>query len=88
MEARSPFPDPKKIVEGAVIKHLSDERYLVIACGGGGIPVIKDEDGTYRGVEAVIDKDLAGERLAQEVGADIFMTHRCSQSCHKLQEAR
>nr|WP_286974860.1 carbamate kinase [Acetomicrobium sp. UBA5826] len=68
-----PSPDPKKIVEGAVIKHLSDERYLVIACGGGGIPVIKDEDGTYRGVEAVIDKDLAGERLAQEVGADIFM---------------
>jgi len=68
-----PSPDPKKIVEGEVIKHLSDERYLVIACGGGGIPVIKDEDGTYRGVEAVIDKDLAGAFLARELSADLYV---------------
>ena len=68
-----PSPDPKHIVEAEAIRHLFEEMFLVIACGGGGIPVIKKKDGTYQGVEAVIDKDLAGERLAQEVGANIFM---------------
>jgi len=45
---------------------------IVIASGGGGIPVI-DENGEFKGVEAVIDKDLAGERLAEVVGADTFL---------------
>ena len=44
----------------------------IVAGGGGGIPVIKNEDGTVQGVEAVIDKDLAGERLAIDVNAEIF----------------
>jgi len=67
-----PSPDPKAIVERDAIRILVENRAIVIASGGGGIPVIR-EDGTYRGVEAVIDKDLAGERLAQDVGAAVFL---------------
>ncbi len=68
-----PSPDPKAIVEKDAINCLVANGNIVIASGGGGIPVIKEEDGTYKGVEAVIDKDLAGERLAQEVNADILL---------------
>ncbi len=68
-----PSPDPKAIVEKDAVNCLVSNGNIVIASGGGGIPVIKQEDGTYRGVEAVIDKDLAGERLAQEVNADILL---------------
>lgn len=67
-----PSPDPKEIVEREAIRLLVENGAIVIASGGGGIPVIK-EDGTYRGVEAVIDKDLAGERLAHDVGAAVFV---------------
>ncbi len=68
-----PSPDPKAIVEKNAINCLVSSGSIVIASGGGGIPVIKEKDGTYKGVEAVIDKDLAGERLAQEVNADILL---------------
>ncbi|HPI98268.1 MAG TPA: carbamate kinase, partial [Synergistales bacterium] len=68
-----PSPDPARIVESEVIRHLVNDGFVVIASGGGGIPVVLDDSGEYMGVEAVIDKDLAGERLAQEVEADIFM---------------
>jgi carbamate kinase len=67
-----PSPDPKAIVEREAIRMLVENRAIVIASGGGGIPVIK-EDGELKGVEAVIDKDLAGERLAEDVGADVFL---------------
>ncbi len=67
-----PSPDPKYIVEGPAIKSLVDAGYIVIASGGGGIPVI-EEDGKFKGVEAVIDKDLAGERLATFLGAEKFV---------------
>ncbi|MFA4662180.1 carbamate kinase [Pyrococcus kukulkanii] len=67
-----PSPDPKGHVEAEVIKKLVETGVIVIASGGGGVPVIQ-EDGEIRGVEAVIDKDLAGERLAEEVNADILM---------------
>lgn len=67
-----PSPDPKKIVEGDVIKKLVETGFIVVACGGGGIPVIETNEG-LRGVEAVIDKDLAGERLASLVEADKFV---------------
>ncbi|KUO49224.1 MAG: carbamate kinase [Desulfitibacter sp. BRH_c19] len=65
-------PKPKKIVELAIIKALVDQGNIVIAGGGGGIPVI-EEDGELKGVEAVIDKDSAGSLLAQQMGADLFM---------------
>jgi len=67
-----PSPDPIRIVERHVIRHLVDAGDVVICVGGGGIPVVEDNGG-YIGVEAVIDKDLGGERLAVDVGADVFM---------------
>lgn len=68
-----PSPDPKRIIEAEAVVRLVEAGYVVIASGGGGIPVTRLEDGRLQGVEAVIDKDLAGERLAWEVGADIFL---------------
>jgi len=67
-----PSPDPIGIVESEAIRKMVDSGIIIIACGGGGIPVIY-EKGHYRGIEAVIDKDLAGEKLAEVVGANIFL---------------
>ncbi len=67
-----PSPDPVGHIEIEAIKRLVDAGVIVIASGGGGIPVI-EENGEYRGVEAVIDKDLAAERLATALRADILM---------------
>ena len=47
--------------------------YIVIACGGGGVPVVRDDQGHLRGVRAVIDKDRGGSLLARELRADLFM---------------
>jgi carbamate kinase len=67
-----PSPDPKIIAERSAIRALVDAGYVVVACGGGGIPII--EEGTSAvGVEAVIDKDLAGQRLATLIGANVFV---------------
>ncbi|MBS6751985.1 MAG: carbamate kinase [Firmicutes bacterium] len=63
-------PLPVDVVEKASILHLVDAGFLVIACGGGGIPVVKQGEGSYVGVPAVIDKDYASERLAKIVDAD------------------
>jgi len=68
-----PSPDPIANVERVVIRKLVDAGVIVMASGGGGIPVILDEQGHYKGVEAVIDKDLAGERLAEVVDANVFL---------------
>lgn len=65
-------PLPKRIVEIKAIKSLSKSS-IVISCGGGGIPVIENMDGTLDGVDAVIDKDFAAELLAEQVDADILM---------------
>lgn len=65
-------PIPKKIVELPAIKTLWDTT-IVITAGGGGIPVIEREDGSLSGIAAVIDKDLAAERLAEDINADILM---------------
>jgi carbamate kinase len=67
-----PSPDPVEIFEKEAIRQLVEARTIVIASGGGGIPVVR-ENGGLRGVDAVIDKDLAGERLAADVKASIFM---------------
>lgn len=68
-----PSPKPVNIVETKSIKKLIDEGNIVIACGGGGIPVMKCEDNTYKGVEAVIDKDRSGCKLADQAEADMFI---------------
>lgn len=65
-------PVPRKIVEIDAVKQLWDST-IVIACGGGGIPVVEKIDGTLEGVAAVIDKDLSAELLAEQVDADILM---------------
>jgi carbamate kinase len=65
-------PMPVGIVAYKEIKQLIDSDWIVICSGGGGIPVVKDGNG-HRGVEAVIDKDLASSLLAREIGADMFV---------------
>ncbi|MHA2298483.1 MAG: carbamate kinase [Candidatus Hodarchaeales archaeon] len=67
-----PSPNPIEIYEKDQINALLEGGFILIASGGGGIPVVKEPDGTVRGVEAVIDKDLAGERLAVDTNAEIF----------------
>ena len=66
-------PIPVRIIESEVVRHLVKEGYVVIAAGGGGIPVVADEKGILRGVAAVIDKDLASAVLAKEIGADMLV---------------
>jgi carbamate kinase len=56
-----------------MIRESAEAGHIVIACGGGGIPVIKTENGTYRGVEAVIDKDLTSSILGTQIGAEILV---------------
>ena len=68
-----PSPIPSLNVEGRAIGKILDAGIIVIASGGGGIPVMQDDKGDYQGLEAVIDKDRAGEVMAQEIGADTFM---------------
>jgi carbamate kinase len=65
-------PRPQTIVEKREIKRLIEMDFIVICCGGGGIPVVRDGRG-FSGVDAVIDKDLASAKLAEEVGADVFI---------------
>ncbi len=67
-----PSPDPKDNLEIEAIRTLVNAGFIVVASGGGGIPVIY-ENGDIKGVEAVIDKDLAGEVLATKLGADYFI---------------
>jgi len=68
-----PSPDPQAIVEGEIIKKLLDDEVVVIASGGGGMPVFEKEGWGLNGIEAVIDKDLASERLAEAIDAELFM---------------
>jgi len=68
-----PSPQPQEIVELEAIRSLLSEGVIVVAAGGGGIPVVRDEDGSLRGVEAVIDKDLASSLLARNLHAELFM---------------
>ncbi len=65
-----PSPKPRKIVEGSVIKKLCALGVVVIAAGGGGVPVIESDNGDLRGVDAVIDKDLSTSLLARQIGAE------------------
>ena len=66
-------PAPLRIVEEDAIRSLVDAGFVVIAAGGGGIPVVADADGNLTGVAAVIDKDLACALLATRIGAELLM---------------
>lgn len=68
-----PSPRPVEIVERRAIRKALDDGLIVIAAGGGGIPVIRDEKGRLTGVEGVIDKDLAAARLAIDIQADVLL---------------
>lgn len=68
-----PSPRPRAIVEMEVIRDLMGLGVIVIACGGGGIPVIENDEGEYQGVEAVIDKDLTASMLATGINADLLL---------------
>lgn len=68
-----PSPIPIRIVNSSVIKKLVNDGVIVIAAGGGGSPVYIEDDGTYEGFDAVIDKDRASAVLALEIGADTLM---------------
>lgn len=68
-----PSPIPREIIERDAIDTLIKNGFIVIAVGGGGIPVVRDDSGTLSGVEAVIDKDLASSLLASELHADLLL---------------
>lgn len=68
-----PSPIPQRIVELDVVRTLLDAGVITITVGGGGIPVIEDEDGNLKGVAAVIDKDYAASLLARSIGAELFL---------------
>jgi len=68
-----PSPRPLRVVNARGIETLLKNGHVVVACGGGGVPVSEDENGILQGTEAVIDKDLASARLAIEIGAHILM---------------
>jgi carbamate kinase len=68
-----PSPDPVKIVEGELIRRMLDEGIIIIASGGGGMPVVEREDWGLDGLEAVVDKDLSAERLAEAVDAELLL---------------
>jgi carbamate kinase len=74
-------PQPKRIVEVDIIRQLLDAGNVVIGVGGGGIPVVVDENGDLRGVAAVIDKDLASALLANEVDADLLLISTAVEKC-------
>jgi len=67
-----PSPKPIRIVQSREIKKLIQENFIVISCGGGGVPVIQ-EGNRFQGVEAVIDKDLASAKLGEQVNSDILI---------------
>ena len=68
-----PSPKPKRIVEVEGIQSLVENGFVVVASGGGGIPVVEDENGDLVGIEAVIDKDFASALLADSINADLLL---------------
>ncbi len=68
-----PSPRPLRILNVETIGRMLDSAEVIIAAGGGGIPVVRGRDGQWRGIEAVIDKDYASARLAADLRADLFI---------------
>ncbi|HYC58806.1 MAG TPA: carbamate kinase [Thermoanaerobaculia bacterium] len=68
-----PSPRPLRVLNINTVARMLDSASVVIAAGGGGIPVVKSRDGQWRGIEAVIDKDYASAKLAADLNADLFV---------------
>ena len=66
-------PEPREILDAAPVMALLADGFVVVAAGGGGIPVVREPDGSIRGVEAVIDKDLSAAVLGRAVGAEVLV---------------
>lgn len=66
-------PKPLRVVQRQMIRDAAREGHVVVACGGGGIPIKKDAEGRYVGIEAVIDKDLTSSVLASNIGAALLV---------------
>ena len=66
-------PEPREILDAPAVQALVEAGFVVVANGGGGIPVVREADGSLRGVEAVIDKDLGAALLARTVAADVLV---------------
>ena len=80
-----PSPLPKRVIERDAVKELLDAGFVVITVGGGGIPVVEDEDGRLVGTAAVIDKDYASSLLAQSIGADLLLIFAPGSMLPKIQ---
>ena len=68
-----PSPRPIRVVQRHMIRDAARQGHIVVACGGGGIPIKKNPDDSYAGIEAVIDKDLTSSVLATEIGAALLI---------------
>jgi len=68
-----PSPQPLRVIQRHMIRDAVSQGHIVVACGGGGIPVKKQADGRYAGLEAVIDKDLTSSVLAVDIGASLLV---------------
>jgi carbamate kinase len=68
-----PSPRPLRVIQRQMIRDAAREGHIVVACGGGGIPIKKQADGQYAGIEAVIDKDLTSSVLATDIGAALLI---------------
>ena len=66
-------PSPKRVIQHRMIREASQQGHIVVACGGGGIPVHKDKNDDYEGIECVIDKDLTSSILANQIGAELLV---------------
>jgi carbamate kinase len=66
-------PEPRQILDAAAVQALVEAGFVVVANGGGGIPVVRDADGSLRGVEAVIDKDLGAALLGHTLGVEVLV---------------
>jgi carbamate kinase len=68
-----PSPTPVKVLQRHMIRDAAISGHIVVACGGGGIPIHLDEDGRYQGAEAVVDKDLTSAVMGANVGAELLI---------------
>lgn len=68
-----PSPTPKRVIQRSMIRDAVRAGHIVVACGGGGVPIRVDDGDRYRGVEAVVDKDLTSSVLAANIGAELLI---------------
>lgn len=68
-----PSPKPVKVIQRKMIRDAAAAGHIVVACGGGGIPIRRTADGSYKGIEAVIDKDLTSAVLGANIGAELLI---------------